>query len=341
MSVARLARDLESHDAALARARSTHNVALASEVAESVVSACQVETSAKASEVRRQLHSTVEVTAPEFLVALEACRADALSSEMMVSVLAEMESSRVMIRRPRYGPLTASKAVQVIDRFEAVSAIASALAAHLAERRIVADQARNVDADAASATATAALLQLQALRTQRYSDDRADITLLDSTRAAADRRQRNDQRQLRLEESHRAHRGPEAFATSLNSLGQDATCALSCLVSSILEAPDDEGRRKLRCDNDAFRRDFEAENTISALYAFGFERVVENGHELLVLREPDPMLDIDAWSVWFDRLKKNKAILDGRIVDQNWTAAATARKKLLAREAPWWVNRKR
>eukprot|EP00635_Sarcinochrysidales_sp_CCMP3193_P009970 CAMPEP_0118904982 /NCGR_PEP_ID=MMETSP1166-20130328/9218_1 /TAXON_ID=1104430 /ORGANISM="Chrysoreinhardia sp, Strain CCMP3193" /LENGTH=375 /DNA_ID=CAMNT_0006844251 /DNA_START=28 /DNA_END=1155 /DNA_ORIENTATION=+ len=160
------------------------------------------------------------------------------------------------------------------------------------------------------------------------------------------KRRRELTRREEMDKSKRAPRGPAALRSALRSsaLDQEATAhvpALARVVAAISESPDDERRRKLRCSHDAFKRDFGdplPPPIQAAIEAVGFtllyrakekktgpppasssspprkhdddEEEEDEEEPFFIMREPDPMTDLDAWSAWFDSLTACKAYLD-------------------------------
>ena len=136
----------------------------------------------------------------------------------------------------------------------------------------------------------------------------------------------------------------------------DAVAALRDILEAIVEKPDDDARRRLRCANAAFARDVDNfDGGRQVLFSAGFqlthrssgvEPAQDNEEDdwqvwesLLVLREPNPLSDgFDAWTAWFDNLKACHA----RLRDEaERLEASRPSKGLLAGAAPSWVDTKR
>lgn len=316
--IARLMRELDRHDESLLRLEFEEPVP-ALTAASRVVEACSGPTLSSAREVRKNLSATEEITSPAFLVALEACRAD---GEPMAAVLASMEANRVMVPQPRFGPATAAKARAALERFEAIAAAARAAEATLAAR--------------APPEAPQEAPKAPAVPDVRPAAEKATIALLDAEAGRLARLERERGVALRMEESRRFPRGPAAWSEALARAMEDEAGALADLVEAILEKPDDQRRRRLRCDNEAFRRDLDRPATLAALYALGFDRLVVEGEECLVLAEPDPAVDLDRWCQWFDQLKANKGRLEKYLAERGWTEAVEKKRKIRQAEPPPW-----
>lgn len=296
-----------------------------------------------ADEVRRMMAMSVEVTHPTYLVALEAARADAsLGSEQSQRILDEMEANRVLIAQPRFGPTTMEKARVALERYdEFVSSRESEEARR--ERREREEKEVREDAEVADRVASEARKALQEIRHIRRPEPKPTLEFLgeDDAKEAKELREENrrlryEERRQRLDESKHARRGTSDFAGILPDAEDDTLVALACVVEAIFEKPDDERRRTLRCENETFKKDF---TSSEILYAFGFERVVRDNEEFLVDREPDPALDLGAWSDWYDTLRAKKNVLDASISERNLTAAVATRR--LSREPPQWAKNRR
>ena len=167
--------------------------------------------------------------------------------------------------------------------------------------------------------------------------------------------------------SRKGRRGPgrgiasvdAALRTLAASAGEaygDAVAALRDILEAIVEKPDDDARRRLRCANAAFARDVDNfDGGRQVLFSAGFqlthrssgvEPAQDNEEDdwqvwesLLVLREPNPLSDgFDAWTAWFDNLKACHA----RLRDEaERLEASRPSKGLLAGAAPSWVDTKR
>ena len=136
----------------------------------------------------------------------------------------------------------------------------------------------------------------------------------------------------------------------------DAVAALRDILEAIIEKPDYDARRRLRCANAAFARDVDNfDGGRQVLFSAGFqlthrssgvEPAQDNEEDdwqvwesLLVLREPNPLSDgFDAWTAWFDNLKACHA----RLRDEaERIEASRPSKGLLAGASPSWVDTKR
>lgn len=301
-----------------------------------------------AGEVRRMMTMTIEVTHPTFLVALDAARSDAAMFEeddeegkRSRRVLEEMEANRVLVMQPRFGPTTMQKARDALERYDEFLKRSAESRETLAARKAREETEIRLDAEIAGRVALDAQKALREIRLVKIPEPKPTLDLLgeDEGKAAATlraqlKREREEERRHRLDESKRAQRGTEHFASLLLGMTDEALVALACVASAIFEKPDDERRRTLRCENETFKEDFA---DIFPLYAFGFERVVRANEEFLVQKEPDPVVDLEAWSNWYEQLKAKKNILDRRVSDRNLTSRVAHR-----REAPpprWAENR--
>jgi len=155
--------------------------------------------------------------------------------------------------------------------------------------------------------------------------------------------------------SQKAPRGPLALQQAIdNSPQRTWVPTLRRILAAILESPDDEKRRTLRCSHAAFKRDFGHPldpSVQSALEAIGFSLVFREkqpkktsddapddddddatDEPYFVNREPDPMIDLDAWSHWFDNINNCKLILD------NQQDTTQQKDDLPPGQAPFWYG---
>ena len=299
----------------------------------------------------------------------------------------EAEAPSRTVQKPRYGATMRAKVAAARDRLEATLRTAAEVVDALdvdvaaeeeARERAAADEAaRRERAEEASERAAADAL-IEEERSEREAAERAAAARrLDAARAQqadearAARRARRDARRAaeaddrsQKEQASRAwRRGVASVDAALRTLAAsageaygDAVAALRDILEAIVEKPDDDARRRLRCANAAFARDVDNfEGGRQVLFSAGFqlthrssgvEPAQDNEEDdwqvwesLLVLREPNPLSDgFDAWTAWFDNLKACHA----RLRDEaERLEASRPSKGLLAGAAPSWVDTKR
>eukprot|EP00634_Sargassococcus_sp_CCMP2135_P011462 CAMPEP_0198649802 /NCGR_PEP_ID=MMETSP1467-20131203/4533_1 /TAXON_ID=1462469 /ORGANISM="unid. sp., Strain CCMP2135" /LENGTH=357 /DNA_ID=CAMNT_0044385605 /DNA_START=11 /DNA_END=1084 /DNA_ORIENTATION=+ len=308
-------------------------------------------------EVRRKMSAVDTITAPAYAQQLrraaeEAREARALAAEdeALEPQAAELEArlETLEARRdehaqnvPRFGEATREKAAKLLESLDVILLRARAAReanepARLQETRRL-EEDRRAAAEAAAA-ATAALREKSASfvavppRKQTVTslgasvEDATEATLA-ARRDAKDRRDRITRKRALLAASETAPRGPEALDAALSR--DNNAKAVARIVDAILESPDDERRRRLRCGNDAFQRDFGTgtDSVVTpaqpALEALGFRlrfhprlKAPTNDDDdddeepVFVMAEPDPTNDLDGWKAWFDTLSACKARLD-------------------------------
>lgn len=248
---------------------------------------------------RRNLEASDEVTDPAFLVALDAARADALVDDDDISRerLAAMEQNRVTKLQPRYGAAMRARVTAALAKLDGLTAVA----APAPEETIVVEEAP-VYVSAPRAVEEGVSLSV-------LGGDAATRALAEAARTS-----RAAERAAAARASRDAPRGPEALRRALETLNTTATVALGAILKAIVERPDDERRRKLRCANEAFRRDL-GDDARMALYAAGFVLVTRENRDddMLVMTEPDPSVHLDAWTTWFDTLKECKTTLEAHL----------------------------
>ena len=210
-----------------------------------------------------------------------------------------------------------------------------------------------------AAERAAAARRLDAERAQQADEARAARRARRDARRAAEA----DDRSQKEQASRAWRRGVASVDAALRTLAAsagdaygDAVAALRDILEAIVEKPDDDARRRLRCANAAFARDVDNfEGGRQVLFSAGFQLThrssgVEPAQDdeeddwqvwesLLVLREPNPLSDgFDAWTAWFDNLKACHA----RLRDEaERLEASRPSKGLLAGAAPSWVDTKR
>ncbi|KAH8085045.1 hypothetical protein JL720_7763 [Aureococcus anophagefferens] len=160
-----------------------------------------------------------------------------------------------------------------------------------------------------------------------------------------------------VEDAGRALRELRAACAEDSDYG-GAVKALMNILGAVVEKPDDDARRKLRCANEAFARDVDRHaGGRACLFASGFilthrstAAPAPDGDEdddwvtwesFLILREPDPLSDgFDAWTAWFDNVKA----CHERLCDEFQAIAEVAKAHaggLLQGEMPAWASTRR
>lgn len=307
-------------------------------------------------------------------------------AEQAVAAL-EAEAPAHMVAKPRYGATMRSKiaaardcleatlrnAAEVVDACDIDVAVeeeqrekalqvsrAAAAAAALTEeglRQAEQERAEQADREAAERRQTAQRSDEQ--RSKQADESRAARKAKRDARRAAEARGRSE-----LEQEARAwlkgvasvEAALETLETSAGAAYGDAVAALRDLLDAIIEKPDDDARRRIRCGNDAFGRDVDRfAGGRQVLFSAGFQLThrssgVEPSQDegdddwqvwesLLILREPNPLSDgFDAWTAWFDNLKACHARLRN---EGERLRAAKPSKGLLAGAAPSWADSRR
>ena len=332
-----------------------------------------------------KLEATDDVTEPTFLATLQTARrvrdaaaarvhaeeegaaADLTAAEEVVVAL-EAEAPLRTVQKPRYGATMRAKVAAARDRLEAtlrtaaevVDALDVDVAAEEASERAAADaRIEEERSEREAAERAAAARRLDAARAQQADEARAARRARRDARRAAEA----DDRSQKEQASRAWRRGVASVDAALRTLAAsageaygDAVAALRDILEAIVEKPDDDARRRLRCANAAFARDVDNfEGGRQVLFSAGFQLThrssgVEPAQDdeeddwqvwesLLVLREPNPLSDgFDAWTAWFDNLKACHA----RLRDEaERLEASRPSKGLLAGAAPSWVDTKR
>ena len=207
--------------------------------------------------------------------------------------------------------------------------------------------------------------EAEAERARRAAAD--DIRRDRAARREARRRAEAAERTQDEEAARRWKKGVDAVEEALRELraacAEDsdyggAVKALMNILGAIVEKPDDDARRKLRCANEAFARDVDRHaGGRACLFASGFilthrstAAPAPDGDEdddwvtwesFLILREPDPLSDgFDAWTAWFDNVKA----CHERLCDEFQAIAEVAKAHaggLLQGEMPAWASTRR
>ena len=275
---------------------------------------------------------------------------------------------RYAIERTRRKILISAQVAAARDRLEAtlrtaaevVDALDVDVAAEEASERAAADaRIEEERSEREAAERAAAARRLDAERAQQADEARAARRARRDARRAAEA----DDRSQKEQASRAWRRGVASVDAALRTLAAsageaygDAVAALRDILEAIVEKPDDDARRRLRCANAAFARDVDNfEGGRQVLFSAGFQLThrssgVEPAQDdeeddwqvwesLLVLREPNPLSDgFDAWTAWFDNLKACHA----RLRDEaERLEASRPSKGLLAGAAPSWVDTKR
>ena len=249
---------------------------------------------------------------------------------------------------------TLRTAAEVVDALDVDVAAEEASERAAADARIEEERSEREAAERA-----AAARRLDAARAQQADEARAARRARRDARRAAEA----DDRSQKEQASRAWRRGVASVDAALRTLAAsageaygDAVAALRDILEAIVEKPDDDARRRLRCANAAFARDVDNfEGGRQVLFSAGFqlthrssgvEPAQDNEEDdwqvwesLLVLREPNPLSDgFDAWTAWFDNLKACHA----RLRDEaERLEASRPSKGLLAGAAPSWVDTKR
>ena len=315
-------------------------------------------------------------------------RAAALGAE--VAALEAQRPAYVSLK-PRYGEGMRAKVAAALERLgelrETARELGEALEIDVAryEDEVALERGREAAAKASESeradAARAAALEAAAAGERRDEARRAaEAEAERARRAAADdiRRDRAARREARRraeaaertqdeEAARRWKKGVAAVEEALRDLraacAEDsdyggAVKALMNILGAIVEKPDDDARRKLRCANEAFARDVDRHGGGRAcLFASGFilthrstAAPAPDGDEdddwvtwesFLILREPDPLSDgFDAWTAWFDNVKA----CHERLCDEFQAIAEVAKAHaggLLQGEMPAWASTRR